>query len=162
MVASQNVSGLENLYPNNLWQSIVGNEDIKIMMGFNDILSAEYFSKVLGVSTVANNSIKKVAGFDGIMDLGSEGLATISRNLMNADELLRMNNMIQIVILRGQKAFKCKKFDYSEYRMAEEIEEIEIAKYKRPIALERKHIQRQEEKLPTFEEFIEMKRKEGK
>ena len=161
MVACQNVSGLENLYPNNLWQSIVGNEDIKIMMGFNDILSADYFSKVLGVSTVANNSIRKAAGFDGMMDLGNEGLGTISRNLMNADELLRLNNMIQIVILRGQKAFKCKKFDYSEYRLAGEIEEIEIAKYKKPVTLERKNIQKHEEKLPTFEEFIKSRR-EGK
>lgn len=161
MVACQNVSGLENLYPNNLWQSIIGNEDIKIIMGLNDILSAEYFSKVLGVSTVANNSIRKTAGFDGMMDMGNEGLATVSRNLMNADELLRLNNMIQIVIIRGQKAFKCKKFDYSEYRIANEMEEIEIAKYKKPITLERKNIKEEYEKLPTFEEFIKAKRKEG-
>ena len=161
MVACQNVSGLENLYPNNLWQSIVGNEDIKIMMGLNDILSADYFSKVLGVSTVANNSIRKAAGFDGMMDMGNEGIATVSRNLMNSDELLRLNNMIQIVIIRGQKAFKCKKFDYSEYRIANEMEEIEIAKYKKPIILERKKIKEEHEKLPTFEEFIKSKRKEG-
>ena len=161
MVACQNVSGLENLYPNNLWQSIIGNEDIKIIMGLNDILSAEYFSKVLGVSTVANNSIRKTAGFDGMMDIGKEGIATVSRNLMNADELLRLDNMIQIVIIRGQKAFKCKKFDYSEYRMAEEMEEIEIAKYKKPIILERKNIKEELEKLPTFEEFVKSKRKEG-
>ena len=161
MVACQNVSGLENLYPNNLWQSIIGNEDIKIIMGLNDILSAEYFSKVLGVSTVANNSIRKTAGFDGMMDMGNEGIATVSRNLMNADELLRLNNMIQIVIIRGQKAFKCKKFDYSEYRIANEMEEIEIAKYKKPITLERKNIKEEQEKLPTFEEFIKSKRKEG-
>ena len=161
MVACQNVSGLENLYPNNLWQSIIGNEDIKIIMGLNDILSAEYFSKVLGVSTVANNSIRKTAGFDGMMDIGKEGIATVSRNLMNADELLRLDNMIQIVIIRGQKAFKCKKFDYSEYRIANEMEEIEIAKYKKPIILERKNIKEEHEKLPTFEEFIKSKRKEG-
>lgn len=161
MVACQNVSGLENLYPNNLWQSIIGNEDIKIIMGLNDILSAEYFSKVLGVSTVANNSIRKTAGFDGMMDIGKEGIATVSRNLMNADELLRLDNMIQIVIIRGQKAFKCKKFDYSEYRIANEMEEIEIAKYKKPITLERKNIKEELEKLPTFEEFIKSKRKEG-
>lgn len=160
MVVCQNVSGLENLYPNNLWQSIIGNEDIKIIMGCNDILSADYFSKVLGVATVSNNSVRKTAGFDGMMDIGNEGLATASRNLMNADELLRLNNMIQIVIIRGQKAFKCKKFDYSEYRIAEEMEEIEIVKYKKPVTLERKNIQRQEGKLPTFEEFIKSKRKE--
>ena len=47
IVVCQNVSGLEALYPNNGWQSTVGNSDIKIVMGCNDILTAEYISKVL-------------------------------------------------------------------------------------------------------------------
>lgn len=162
MVVCQNISGLENLYPNNLWQSIIANEDLKIIMGCNDILSAEYFSKVLGVSTVTNNSIKKTAGFDGKMDIGKEGIATISRNLMNADELLRMDNDIQVIIIRGKKPFKCKKMDYTEYRMSNEMEEIEITKYKKPVTLYRKKVQTEEEKLPTLEEFIKSRRKEGK
>ena len=162
IIVCQNISGLENLYPNNLWQSIIGNCDIKIVMGCNDILTAEYISKVLGISTVENNSIRKTAGFDGIMDMGNEGIATTSRNLMNADEILRMNNSEQLVIIRGQRPFKCKKLDYSEYWMSKDMEEIEITKYKKPVVLERKKVEKEYEKLPTFEEFIMSKRKEGK
>lgn len=158
----QNISGLENLYPNNLWQSIIGNSDIKIVMGCNDILSADYISRVLGVATVENNSIRKTGGFDGKMDIGKEGIATTSRNLMNADEILRMDNKEQLVIIRGQRPFKCKKFDYSEYWMANEVEEIEITKYKEPVTLNIKDYQIEEEKLPTLEEFIKSKKKEGK
>ena len=160
-VVCQNISGLENLYPNNLWQSIIGNSDIKIVMGCNDILTADYISKVLGVATVENNSIRKTAGFDGKLDLGNEGLATTSRNLMNADEILRMDNNEQIVIIRGQRPFRCKKFDYSEYRIASEMEDIEITKYKKPITLGMKKIEKEQQKLSTFEEFIKSKRKEG-
>lgn len=160
-VVCQNISGLENLYPNNLWQSIIGNSDIKIVMGCNDILTADYISKVLGVATVENNSIRKTAGFDGKLDLGNEGLATTSRNLMNADEILRMDNNEQVVIIRGQRPFRCKKFDYSEYRIASEMEDIEITKYKKPITLGMKKIEKEQQKLPTFEEFIKSKRKEG-
>lgn len=47
IVVCQNISGLEALYPNNGWQSTVGNSDIKIIMGCNDILTAEYISKTL-------------------------------------------------------------------------------------------------------------------
>lgn len=160
-VVCQNISGLENLYPNNLWQSIIGNSDIKIVMGCNDILTAEYISKILGVATVENNSLRKTAGLDGQLDLGNEGLATTSRNLMNADEILRMDNNEQLVMIRGQRPFKCKKFDYSEYRIASEMEEIEIAKYKKEVTLGINTVEREEIKLPTFEEFIKSKRKEG-
>lgn len=50
IVVCQNVAGLENLYPNNGWQSIIGNSDIKIVMGVNDIQTAEYISKMLRCS----------------------------------------------------------------------------------------------------------------
>lgn len=157
VIVWQNISALENLYPNNLWQSIIGNSDTKIVMGCNDILTAEYISKVLGVSTVENDSIRKQDGFDGLMDIGNIGLATTRRNLMNADEIMRMNNKIQIVIIRGEKPFICKKVDYSEYRMSNEMEEIEITKYKKQIVLNKEFIE-DEIKLPTFEEFIKSRK----
>lgn len=113
--------------------------------------------KCYGVSTVENNTIRKDAGFDGKLDLGNAGIATVARNLMNADEIIRMNNDLQIIILRGEKPLICKKFDYSEYWMSKKIEEIEIKKYKKKISLDNVKIM-PEEKLPTFEEFIKVKK----
>ena len=109
IIVCQSIAGLENLYPNNSWQGIVGNCDLKIFMGCNDIQTAEYISKVLGVSTVENNSLRKEAGFDGKIEIGTENLSTTSRKLMNADEILRMDNDKQIEVIRGQKPFICKK-----------------------------------------------------
>lgn len=159
VIVCQNISGIEGLYPNNGWQGLVGNTDIKIVMGLNDIQSADYVSKVLGVSTVENNSLRKTAGFDGKLDLGKEGIATTERNLLNPDEILRMDNDQQIVIIRGQKPFICKKFDYSEYWMSKEMEEVEISEYKEKITIDERIIEK-EEKLPTFEEFIHSKKGE--
>ena len=159
IIVCQSIAGLENLYPNNSWQGIVGNCDLKIFMGCNDIQTAEYISKVLGVSTVENNSLRKEAGFDGKIEIGTENLSTTSRKLMNADEILRMDNDKQIEVIRGQKPFICKKIDYSEYRLSNEIEEIEITKYKKKMILKEKEIEKDEEKLPTFEEFIKLKKK---
>lgn len=114
-------------------------------------------AKCFGVATVENNSFRKDAGFDGKLDMGKEGIATIKRNLMNPDEIMQMNNDYQIVLLRGQKPFICKKFDYSEYRMAKDMEEIEIKKYKKKIEIETKEIV-EDEKLPTFQDFIKSKK----
>lgn len=126
-------------------------------MGVNDIQTAEYVSKMLGVSTVESNTIRKDAGFDGKIDLGKEGITTIKRNLMNPDEIMQMSNDLQIVLLRGQKPFLCKKFDYSEYKLANQIEEIEIEKYRKKIEIEEKNVL-EDEKLPTFQEFLQSKK----
>lgn len=115
------------------------------------------FQGCYGVSTVENNTIRKDAGFDGKLDLGNAGIATVARNLMNSDEIIRMNNDLEIIIIRGEETLICKKFDYSEYWMSKEIEEIEIKKYKKKISLDNVKIM-PEEKLPTFEEFIKVKK----
>ena len=57
----QNIPQLENRYNNNIGQEILGNADTKIFMGAGDILTAEYISKYLGVSTVETNAIRKEA-----------------------------------------------------------------------------------------------------
>ncbi len=41
---------------------------------------------------------------------------------MNKDEALRMDNDIQIVYLRGYKAFKCKKLRYWEHPLGSDIQ----------------------------------------
>lgn len=46
-IICQNISLLEQLYPNNGWQSVIGNSDLKIFMGCNDIQTATYVSLML-------------------------------------------------------------------------------------------------------------------
>lgn len=76
---------------------------------------------------------------------------------MNPDEIIQMNSDYQIVFLRALKPFICKKFDYSEYRMSDKMEEIEIKKYKKKVEIETKKLI-EDEKLPTFKEFIKKKK----
>ena len=44
-----------------------------------------------------------------------ENIATNKRNLMNPDELLKLDNNKEIVIVRGRKPFICNKYDYSKH-----------------------------------------------
>ena len=88
-------------------------------MGCGDILTAEYISEYLGVATVETNAIRKEAGFDGNFTYGIENISTSKRNLMNPDELLKMDHEKEIIMIRGKEPFMCKKFDYSHHPEAE-------------------------------------------
>ena len=162
-IVCQHIAGLKTLYPNDVWQGLIGNCDVKIIMGTNDLLTAEYIRDMLGISTIETSSIRKEAEFDGKLDYGAISIATGKRNLMNSDEILRMNNDEEIVIIRGCKPFKCKKIRYWEYRLGKNLKEKSIEdyepknKYKLVPISEEKNIE--EKKLPTFEEFLRERRK---
>ena len=163
VVVCQHIAGLKTLYPNDVWQGLVGNCDIKIIMGTNDLLTAQYISDTLGVASVGSTSIRKEAAFDGILDYGQQSSSTVKRNLLNPDEIIRMNNDEQIIMIRGQKPFKCKKLRYWEYRLGKDIKETTVEAYNpqtnhimKPIEMNNT-----QEKLPTFEEFLKGRRKKN-
>lgn len=96
-----------------------------------DILTAEYITEFLGVATVETNAIKKAAGFDGNFTYGMENISTSKRNLMNPDELLKLDNKKEIVIVRGRKPFICNKYDYSKHSESGKLEDMTIEEQKR-------------------------------
>lgn len=55
-----------------------------------------------------------------------ENIATNKRNLMNPDELLKLDNNKEIVIVRGRKPFICNKYDYSKHIEAIKMEDMTI------------------------------------
>ncbi|MBP3254970.1 MAG: type IV secretory system conjugative DNA transfer family protein [Clostridia bacterium] len=122
----QNIAQLKNRYDNDVWQEILGNADTKICMGAGDIMTAEYLTKYLGVATVSTNAIRKEAGFDGKFTYGMENVSTNKRNLMNPDELLKLDNNKEIVIVRGRKPFICNKYDYSKHIEVEKLEDVTL------------------------------------
>ncbi|HJJ18650.1 MAG TPA: type IV secretory system conjugative DNA transfer family protein [Clostridiaceae bacterium] len=83
-------------------------------------------TEYLGVATVETNAIRKEAGFDGKFTYGMENIATNKRNLMNPDELLKLDNNKEIVIVRGRKPFICNKYDYSKHIEANKMEDMTI------------------------------------
>lgn len=59
-----------------------------------------------------------------------ENISTNKRNLMNEDEILKLDNDKEIVIVRGQKAFICNKYDYSKHEDAGKLEDMTIEEQK--------------------------------
>ena len=95
-----------------------------------DILTAEYITEYLGVATVETNAIRKEAGFDGNITYGMENIATNKRNLMNADELLKLDNKKEIIMVRGRKPFICNKYMYIKHSDYELLEDMSIEEQK--------------------------------
>lgn len=50
-----------------------------------------------------------------------ENISISKRNLMNPDELLKLDNNKEIVIVRGRKPFICNKYDYSKHSEADKL-----------------------------------------
>ena len=72
-----------------------------------------------------------------------------------------MPNDEQIIMIRGQKPFKCKKLRYWEYRLGNEIKETTLEDYNPEIIHKIKPIEdiNIQKKLPTFDEFLSGRRK---
>lgn len=98
----------------------------KFVWGVGDILTARYITEYLGIATVETNAIRKDAGFDGNFTYGMENISTNKRNLMNPDELLKMDNKKEIVMVRGKRPFICDKYVYMEHPNFNTLEDFTI------------------------------------
>lgn len=118
----QNLAGLQNRYPNNLWQEIIGNCDIQLFLGCTDPLTAEFVSTRTGLASVAVYSQSKQLGSWRISNYTPEFRETSGvgkRPVLTPDEVLRLPIDEALIIVRGQKPLKVDKYDYSlhpEYR----------------------------------------------
>ena len=92
-------------------------------------MSAEYVSKLLGVSTAESMSIRKDAGFEGELEYGQQNITNIQRNLLTADEVIRLPFNIILAILRGNKPYMLEKMIYTEHSLAKELKDSPINEY---------------------------------
>ncbi len=59
-----------------------------------------------------------------------QNISTNKRNLMNDDEILKLDNNKQIVIVRGRKPFICNKYDYSKHQEAVKLVDMTLEEQK--------------------------------
>ena len=114
----QNLAGLQNRYPLNQWQEILGNCDIQYFLGCTDELTAEFISSRTGLASVAVSSKSKQLGTWRISNYTPDYRETSGvgkRPVLTPDEVLRLPIEQALVIIRGKKALKVDKFDYSKH-----------------------------------------------
>lgn len=114
----QNLAGLQNRYPLNLWQEILGNCDVQLFLGCTDPLTAEFVSSRTGLASVAVSSKSKQLGTWRISNYTPEFRETSGvgkRPVLTLDEVLRLPIDQALVIIRGKKILKVDKMDYSKH-----------------------------------------------
>ena len=114
----QNLAGLQNRYPNNQWQEILGNCDVQLFLGCTDALTAEFISSRSGEASVAVTSQAKQLGTWRISNYTPEYRETSGvgrRRLLTMDEVLRLDVDKALVIIRGRNILEVDKFDYSKH-----------------------------------------------
>ena len=120
----QNLAGLQNRYPLNLCQEILGNCDAQLFLGCTDELTAEFISSRTGLASVSVSSKSKQLGTWRISNYTPEYRETSGvgkRPVLTPDEVLRLPIKQALVIIRGQKVLKVDKMDYSKHPEASKL-----------------------------------------
>ncbi len=120
----QNLAGLQNRYPYNQWQEILGNCDITLFLGCTDALTADFISARTGETSIAVTSKAKQLGTWRISNYTPEYRETSGvgkRKLMTMDEVLRMDVDRALVIIRGKNVLEVDKYDYSKHPEAKKL-----------------------------------------
>lgn len=128
----QNLAGLQNRYPNNLWQEIIGNCDIQLFLGCTDPLTAEFVSSRTGLASVAVSSQSKSLGTWRISNYTPEFRETSGvgkRPVLTPDEVLRFPIDQALIIIRGMKALRVEKFDYSKHPEYRKLKSCKASSY---------------------------------
>ena len=120
----QNLAGLQNRYPYNQWQEILGNCDIQLFLGATDALTADFISQRCGETSIMVTSHAKQLNTWRVSDYTPQYRETSGvgrRKLLTMDEVLRMDVDKALVILRGQKVLEVDKYDYSKHPEAKKL-----------------------------------------
>jgi type IV secretion system protein VirD4 len=128
----QNLPGLQNRYPLNQWQEILGNCDVQLFLGCTDELTAKFISERTGEASITVSSRAKQLGTWRISDYTPEYRETSGvgkRKLLTMDEVLRFPIDKALVIIRGQKVLQVNKFDYSSHPEAKKLISCKASEY---------------------------------
>ncbi|MDD4509472.1 MAG: type IV secretory system conjugative DNA transfer family protein [Oscillospiraceae bacterium] len=128
----QNLAGLQNRYPYNQWQEILGCCDYSLALGCTDELTAKFLSDRTGEVSVHVDSRAKMLGTWRISNYTPEYRETSGvgkRKLLTMDEVLRLPINKALVIIRGKKVLQVEKYDYTNHPEAKKMRPCKAAAY---------------------------------
>ncbi len=122
----QNLAALQNRYPYNQWQEILGNCDIHLFLGCTDPLTAQFISDRAGETSIDVTSQARQLGTWRISNYTPEYRETNGvgrRKLYTMDEVLRLDIDRALIILRGKNVLEVDKYDYANHPEAKKLKD---------------------------------------
>lgn len=117
----QSLDQLESLYKDS-YENILGNCDTQLLLGTNSQKTAEYFSKSLGQTTIKIQQ-KSISKDKDEKEKQGVSISTQrqARDLMTIDEIRRLDNNKEIILVRGLKPILADKAYYFKYHPKRDI-----------------------------------------
>jgi len=130
-IVLQSIDQLKDLYKD-IYENIMANCDTHLFLGSQATATCEYISKTLGEATINKKQISLSGKIDGMILPSSPDSQSISdqsmgRALMTIDELKRLPLDTSIVMVKGMRPIKAKKYDISMHPKASEIDKFKIS-----------------------------------
>ena len=141
--AVQGIGQLQNRYGNYLWSEILNNCDTQILLGCNDMITAEYFSALSGEITVEYDTYTKSERTGSRENTYTYSKQKTKRRLFTPDEILRSNPSMLKCFCNGLGVMELNKFDYSRHHAYKFISKYDVNEYEP----ERKNKPKQEEQV---------------
>ena len=132
MIASQGLPQLQNRYPNEIWAEILGNCDIQLLLGCNDLITSKYFSESAGKMSVESDGYmtnRKAFASAQVAPEYRQTQNTIERDVLTPDEVRRLPWKRLLCLIRGQNALILDKLDYIEHPFAKRIQKKDLNSY---------------------------------
>ena len=133
-IVIQGIAQLSDRYENKEWEEIIGNCDTQIFLGCNDQMTAKYISDKCGMVTIRTTTaqIPMQPLFSPVYNSTrpySQGRSNAQRPLMYPDELLRLDNTREIVLLRGQNPLQLYKIIPEELQGFADLKPCRVVDY---------------------------------
>ncbi|WP_058624690.1 VirD4-like conjugal transfer protein, CD1115 family [Microbacterium testaceum] len=91
------------------WHTVIGNCDTKLFLGGDDPQTTKWVSEMLGAETIVSKDTSRTYGMTGSW---SESTRTMRRNLLDPDEVGRLDNSEALLMIRGLRPFRSKKISF--------------------------------------------------
>lgn len=116
----QDLSQLKNLYEKD-WPSFLANAKVQQFFGINDHETAKYISEMLGAATISISTTSQGENYNhGFLINTKEGHSVsrsdseITRNLLNPDEVRRLNRKAMLTFVQGIPPILAERLSYYE------------------------------------------------
>ncbi|WP_350303344.1 VirD4-like conjugal transfer protein, CD1115 family [Bacillus pumilus] len=145
----QNYTQMIDKYGKDQAESILGSCAVKICLGNINNTTAQYFSEMMGKTTVkAETDTTTISRGNHGSSSSSQNYSYMGRSLMFADEISAMDKEDSIVLISGMKPIKCKKaMQYILFPGLSEKHVISQMDYKRKVSQESKEKMEADKKL---------------
>lgn len=132
IIILQDLGQLQKMYPDNVWETIINDCSVNILLRTNSMMTAEYFSKRSGMMTTEETSGRVEGKVGDNMNIHTSEQKTSTygqREVFQPAEVTTLDPNHILVVVSSHNVAELQKIDYSNHPMNKEIREVVAAEH---------------------------------